>query len=503
MYSSSEDSDDGADIADDSVYDSMTDFGNDARDDLLRFGRGSLRARDSIAVRGSVGLPKVSTLNPVVPSSAASEMQLSSLMASSPTGPSPDASPLPSAVGDDESDDNILLVNVFQRKADSTPPPPECPLPPPTLDAASHQSRARSRYLAGGIRDESVRSSVQFDEIDSSRSPEGRRYRGSIVRDSARNAVPEPVAEGGSEGEGEGEVASVGRDRADVSLGDFLDFERDRRMKTLSVQKREVVGGQLQVLAAESVAGGDQSEVSPSTMGSGRMPSTGLSLAPASLRAASPRRGDRPTTGDSEKPLYPSLDRSSPKEKMRKRQLPDRAGGGDDEEEGEVFDASERVMGTPGLEPALSDLKRASVQAGNELAMTAFTLHTPPRNGGEPMPDKVSRVNGQLLLKTRVLRRWITRFVSIVDHQYFGAVMFLFCHDATKDERAKTGAVTLRNSKMIVLADTNVREVSTTLRRSPKSALFELRTTQRKYLFAAENCSKREFWISQIASCPS
>ncbi len=178
-------------------------------------------------------------------------------------------------------------------------------------------------------------------------------------------------------------------------------------------------------------------------------------------------------------------------------------GTGYDDEEAEgdddILDAPAGMDATPGIEPALRDLQRASIKAGQELALQAFAIST-ARKQGSQTSDRVSRVHGELLLRTRILRRWCTRFVSIVDHRYFGAVLFLFCHDASREARQRNGTVALQNSRMIVLADTSVREIETN-KKTGTTALFELRTSQRKYVFACENDERREFWLSNMTMC--
>lgn len=339
---------------------------------------------------------------------------------------------------------------------------------------------------------------------------------------------------------GEKDAAFVAGANEFPSLLDFLSYENDKRMKTQSVQQREVqyvppatVHGQhmanngaeydepdtFDTYASQSIAeyrmdGGHFMNDSTQQLVASAGTAEGDSSRGPTLRCAPPSLPvpsssvPRLATNDSEKPLYPKISGPHQQNKLcggAPRQFIDLKNSGnrrtaDDDDEGEVFDAPPDMVAAPGIEPALRDLQRASIRAGNELAFTAFALGTAQREGAPP-PDKVSRVQGQLNLRTRILRRWVTRYASIVDHQYFGAVLFLFCSDGvTSEVRTRKGAVALRNSKMIVLADTSVREIEVN-RRNQTCSLFELRTAQRKYIFACEDDARREFWLSNLTMC--
>jgi hypothetical protein len=226
-----------------------------------------------------------------------------------------------------------------------------------------------------------------------------------------------------------------------------------------------------------------------------------LVAAPPELQV--PVESPRIATDGSEKPCYPVISRSAVvrqndgggprhfKDLKLSRMKGEEEGEDDD---GAIFDGPAAMMnGVPDIEPALRDLQRASIKAGHELAIVAFGASTAQRKGVPPA-DRVSRAQGELSLRSRILRRWNSRFASVVDHAYFGAVLFLFCLDAKETKR---GGLALKNSKMIVLADTHVQEVDVR-RRSRVSYLLELRTAQRRYVFCCDDERQRNYWVSNL-----
>lgn len=222
-----------------------------------------------------------------------------------------------------------------------------------------------------------------------------------------------------------------------------------------------------------------------------------LIKAPTNLNV--PDTGGRLATSESEKPSYPDMShhQTSPKNAGGSRHFIYLKGTGyEDDDDDDVFDGPKEMGKCPEIEPALKDLQRASIKAGNELAVAAFAVSTAHRYD-QKADDRVSRAQGELFLRSRFLRRWHARYASIVDHAYFGAVLFLFCHDS---DSSRAGAVALKNSKMIVLASSSVREIQAH-RRKQDVSLFELCTSQRKYVFACEDDECREYWLSHMTMC--
>ncbi len=181
-----------------------------------------------------------------------------------------------------------------------------------------------------------------------------------------------------------------------------------------------------------------------------------------------------------------------------------------DEDDADVLDVpSDLISGTEGGK-ALRELQCASVTAGNELAEQVRQYAARSEVQAQASSDeavsergyrqeKISRAQGELELRGRFLRRWNTRYASIVDHAYFGAVLFLFRHDS---KASRQGTIALKNSKMIVLSDSTVREVEGIRKNGPPS-VFELRTAQRKYVFACLDDTSRQYWMDQLTSFTS
>lgn len=190
----------------------------------------------------------------------------------------------------------------------------------------------------------------------------------------------------------------------------------------------------------------------------------------------------------SDKPVFPNLSYPNGQNESRKPKARE-----EDDDDGDVFDVpTDMIQGTKGNN-ALRELQRASVTAGNELAAQVRQMASKgPTHGRE----RISRAQGELELRSRFFRRWNTRYASIVDHAYFGAVLFLFRHDT---KASRQGTIALKNSKMIVLADSTVREMDG-FRKNGPSSLFELRTAQRKYVFACLDDEQRNYWLDNLTS---
>lgn len=179
--------------------------------------------------------------------------------------------------------------------------------------------------------------------------------------------------------------------------------------------------------------------------------------------------------------------------------------GAEEEDDGDVLDVPKDMMTSSTGGKALRELQCASVTAGNELAeqVRQYAAQSDAKKEARVSTkpearkaDKISRAQGELELRSRFFRRWNTRYASIVDHPFFGAVLFLFRHDS---KASRSGTIALKNSKMIVLADSTVRELDG-FRKNGPSSLFELKTTQRKYVFACLDETQRKYWLENLTS---
>lgn len=196
----------------------------------------------------------------------------------------------------------------------------------------------------------------------------------------------------------------------------------------------------------------------------------------------------RPISDESEKPIFPAipLHRNKPEDRPIKKH-------GDEEEDG-TLDVPRGLVHQPGAQGALRDLQRASVTAGNEIATSLRLIGDAQQKNGvsEAKKKSLSRVQGDILLRSRIFRRWNVRYASIIHQGYFGAVLLLF----RPEQRSTLGGIALRNSKMIALTETSVRKVENAKR--PKPYMFELKTSQRTYTFACNEESGRDFWMSKL-----
>lgn len=178
----------------------------------------------------------------------------------------------------------------------------------------------------------------------------------------------------------------------------------------------------------------------------------------------------------------------------------------DDEEEDEDagFDVPDRLTMGPGAAAARLDLQRCTIRVHKQLVDQIKTNSMKPGtidsygSGGETRGaggEELSRCQGELWLKSRVpMMGWKKRYGSIVDHAYFGPVLFLFKYDAK-------GNVALHHSMMIVLVDSHVRlgKNSTTKDRDYRCE-FVLKTTKRRYLIAANHTMRRDYWLRNLES---
>lgn len=167
----------------------------------------------------------------------------------------------------------------------------------------------------------------------------------------------------------------------------------------------------------------------------------------------------------------------------------------DDEDAG--FDVPDRLTIGPGAAAARLDLQRCTIRVHKQLVDQIKTNSMKPGTidsyASSDTPEELSRCQGELWLKSRVpMRGWKKRYGSIVDHAYFGPVLFLFKYDAK-------GNVALHHSMMIVLVDSMVRlgKNSTTKERDYRCE-FVLKTTKRRYLIAANHTMRRDYWLRNL-----
>lgn len=167
-----------------------------------------------------------------------------------------------------------------------------------------------------------------------------------------------------------------------------------------------------------------------------------------------------------------------------------------EEDEGEDggFDVPDRLTMGPGAAAARLDLHRCTMRVHKQLVNQIKTNSMKPASAEVvEQREELSRCQGELWLKSRVpMRGWKKRYGSIVDHAYFGPVLFLFKYDAK-------GNVTLTNSMMIVLVDSHVRlGKNTTTRDRAYRCEFMLKTTKRRYVIAANHTMRRDYWLRNL-----
>lgn len=168
----------------------------------------------------------------------------------------------------------------------------------------------------------------------------------------------------------------------------------------------------------------------------------------------------------------------------------------DDDDDCVGIDVPDRLTMGPGAAAARLDLHRCTIRVHRQLVDQIKTHSMKPPSSlpdQSTAPEELSRCQGELWLKSRVpMRGWKKRYGSIVDHAYFGPVLFLFKYDAK-------GNVTLTNSMMIVLVDSHVRlGKNTTTKDREYRCEFILKTTKRRYVIAANHTMRRDYWLRNL-----
>lgn len=253
----------------------------------------------------------------------------------------------------------------------------------------------------------------------------------------------------------------------------FLDFNDDERLTPLEpTEKGDGVWSNMTFDDADSfdTFGSSSPDLTPTE--------------PETTPAKDDDDAPRPDSKESEKPDYPDMTANHRKK--------------DEAEEDGALDVPTAMAGRPGAEGALRDLQRASITAGKELANNLKLMHTKKEDALSARLSTrrsgVSKVQGELLLRSRIFRRWNLRYASIVHQGYYGAVLLLF----RPEQKGLAGVMAMKNSKMIALTESSARLVEN--KRSNGLYLFELRTSQRSYRFGCKSREGRDFWMRHLES---
>lgn len=167
----------------------------------------------------------------------------------------------------------------------------------------------------------------------------------------------------------------------------------------------------------------------------------------------------------------------------------------DDEDDADAFDVPDRLTIGPGAAAARLDLQRCTIRVHKQLVHQIKTHSMKPAEAENVTMSstELSRCQGELWLKSRVpMIGWKKRYGSIVDHAFFGPVLFLFKYDAK-------GNVALHHSMMIVLVDSQVRlGKNSTTKDKDYRCEFVLKTTKRRYTIAANHTMRRDYWLRNL-----
>lgn len=191
----------------------------------------------------------------------------------------------------------------------------------------------------------------------------------------------------------------------------------------------------------------------------------------------------------------------------------------DDEDGG--LDVPDGFAASPGASRAMRDLQRASITAAHELAQSIRLMHEEAATSTDPGPGAPIRaepaskgfpasgspavmgrgdgnkLQGQLLLRSRLFRRWNLRYVTVIQQAYFGPVLLLF----RPDSKPLFQTFALKSSKMVALAHAKV-----SMQEAPRKHngsvihLFDLTTSHRTYTFACLDPESRTQWVANLSS---
>lgn len=170
-----------------------------------------------------------------------------------------------------------------------------------------------------------------------------------------------------------------------------------------------------------------------------------------------------------------------------------------DDGDEEILDLPEELMANPGASRQVKDLERQSVKLGEHIRSTgmatAGTLTTQqlPSND-DARQDRMSQAQGELYVKSGFLfKSWRRRYGSVVEHSYFGSVLFLFKYDVD-------GNIEVKHSDMIALAFGDAK-VSIGKNRRVNDGFrceFTLKTNKKRYILAAKDNTSRDFWMQHL-----
>lgn len=412
-------------------------------------------------------------------------------------------------------------------------PPPPPPPPPPPLPRLSEFDIGGVSSTTGG------HASKRYSVRGSRRS-----VRQSVRIPSNANPPPPPVIESSHPSPGSNALPSVPRpDQLDLlpDSSSFLDFNDDHRLNPVSGTTTGASSSHPTTESAGGGGGGDGGE--PTSFDDADSFDTFASLQnnqqeeeervgghdDPSFNAPTP---PSETTHDKSGFLSPSFHETTPNSKPAPDTLSFRttaaagpADSNDDEDGG--LDIPGPIGASPAASRAMRDLQRASITAANELAnsirlMSQQNGEAATTTGADPkkMPPSMSqrakpssgqpdagaarqstqKFQGQLMLRSRIFRRWNLRYATIINQAYFGPVLLLFRPDS---KPLFSSSFALKSSKMIALAHTTVA-----VQEEPKKHnngliyMFSLTTSQRTYTFACNDAKTRNMWVTNLSSPP-
>ncbi|KAA8495651.1 hypothetical protein FVE85_1806 [Porphyridium purpureum] len=147
----------------------------------------------------------------------------------------------------------------------------------------------------------------------------------------------------------------------------------------------------------------------------------------------------------------------------------------------ESHDIPVRFTQQPGAEQAMRDIAHCSGVIAAKV------------NSGEELQNTCGR--GDLFIRQKFFTTmWKKRFATVVDHAYFGPVLFLFKYDKKNHIVAKTSQMIVLQESDSKLAD-DVRGSDGVYR-----CQFTLKTGKRKYVFSTSDALGREYWIELLRS---
>lgn len=281
----------------------------------------------------------------------------------------------------------------------------------------------------------------------------------------------------------------------------FLDFNDDDRLKPIE-----------NIHSADTSAAGNVSYEDPDSF------DTFASLPnQVELNTDPPQEAPTPPSDQNEKPLFPTLSFHDDVSHKPTPAPPCRSQDAANEGEDGGLDVPARISATPAANRAMRDLQRASITAANELANSIRLMsqqkedpqppvlsertHSTPSRGAQPAARKsIQKLQGQLLLRSRLFRRWNQRYATVVNQAYFGPVLLLFRPESKPMFQA---SFTLKSSKMIALEHSTV-----TVQEEPRKHnsglvyMFCLTTSQRTYTFACNDAKTRSTWVANLSSSP-